>query len=49
MPVQVDGSVNLGTIELLSEAGFERFIAGSAVFDEGDPKMNVEELKSLIV
>ena len=49
MPVQVDGSVNLGAIELLSEAGFERFIAGSAVFDEGDPKMNIEELKSLIL
>jgi len=49
MPVQVDGSVNLGTIEQLSEVGFERFIAGSAVFDEGDPKMNIEELKSLIL
>ena len=49
MPVQVDGSVNLGTIEQLLEAGFERFVVGSAVFDEGDPKMNVEGLNNLIL
>ena len=41
--IQVDGGVNKDTIEEINEAGADKFVAGSAVF-EGDIKKNIEEL-----
>lgn len=49
MPIQVDGSVNMDTIERLKEAGVERFVVGSAVFGTDNPALSVEELESLVV
>lgn len=48
MPISVDGSVNQETIQRLANAGATRFVAGSAVFAEGDIAENIEKLESLI-
>ena len=45
--IQVDGGVNETNIAQLREAGVTKFVCGSAVFN-GDPKTNIEKLKSLI-
>ncbi len=34
--IEVDGGVNEGNIELLSKAGVDIFVAGSAIFSKGD-------------
>ena len=41
--IQVDGGVNLSTIEEARDAGVDVFVAGSAVFG-GDIEANVKEL-----
>lgn len=48
MPIQVDGSVNGDTIQQLRDAGVERFVAGSAIFDGTDVVGNVKTLNDLI-
>src|SRR3954454_9216164 len=43
--LQVDGGVSLETIERCVEAGADVFVAGSAVFDAGDPDAMVRSLR----
>ena len=43
--LQVDGGVSLETIERCAEAGAAVFVAGSAVFDAGDPDAMVRSLR----
>jgi len=47
MPISVDGSVNVDTIEEFVKAGATRFVAGSAIFD-GTPSENIKKLQSLL-
>jgi ribulose-phosphate 3-epimerase len=44
--LEVDGGVNLGTVDELVEAGVDAFVAGSAVFGGGDISRDVRALKS---
>jgi ribulose-phosphate 3-epimerase len=44
--IQVDGGVNENTIEDISNAGVDIFVAGSAVFNGSDYKKNIDKLKS---
>ena len=46
--ISVDGGVNEDTIQLLKEAGVDRFVAGSAVFGSGIAKENIEYLADII-
>ncbi len=48
MIISVDGSVNSETIKKLADAGATRFVAGSAVFGQGDVEENIKTLESLI-
>ena len=45
--LQVDGGVNLETVERCAAAGADVFVAGSAVFDASDPSLAVTELRRL--
>jgi len=42
--IEIDGGIDLQTIGPAVKAGVEIFVAGSAVFADGDPTVNVEEL-----
>ena len=42
--IEVDGGVDAGNIKALRQAGAEIFVAGSAVFGEGDPEAGVRRL-----
>ena len=44
--LQVDGGINLETIELARQAGADTFVAGSAVFDGVDPAAAIAGLRS---
>ncbi len=46
--IQVDGGVNGKTIERISDAGADVFVAGSAIFGSRDYKETIEEFKRLI-
>jgi ribulose-phosphate 3-epimerase len=46
--ISVDGGVNLDTIESLHDAGVTRFVCGSVIFKDPDPRMAISELKSTI-
>lgn len=48
VPISVDGSVNSDTIKKLADAGATRFVAGSAIFADGEVAENIEKLESLI-
>ena len=43
--LQVDGGINLETIEIARKAGADAFVAGSAVFKSDDPVQVVENLR----
>jgi len=43
--LQVDGGINLETIEIARKAGADAFVAGSAVFKSDDPAQVVENLR----
>lgn len=45
--IEVDGGINMDTIEEVSEAGCDVFVAGSAVFG-GDIQENIDNLRSLM-
>jgi len=47
-PVEVDGGVNLSTIADVKAAGTDLFVAGSAVFSNGDPGENYKNLAQRI-
>src|SRR6201987_523926 len=42
--IEVDGGVGLETVAEVVRAGAEILVAGSAVFEHGDPKNNVQKL-----
>ncbi|GLZ35952.1 ribulose-phosphate 3-epimerase [Lentzea sp. NBRC 105346] len=44
--VEIDGGINADTIEQAAEAGVDCFVAGSAVYDAGDPGKAVEALRA---
>ncbi|MET0237394.1 MAG: ribulose-phosphate 3-epimerase [Kibdelosporangium sp.] len=43
--VEIDGGINIDTIELAAEAGVDCFVAGSAVYSADDPAKAVEVLR----
>ena len=43
-PIEVDGGVDAGNVRTLVEAGASVLVAGSAVFDGGDPEAGVRRL-----
>jgi len=43
--LQVDGGVSAETIERCAEAGADVFVAGSAVYNAGDPAAAVQALR----
>ncbi len=45
MTVSVDGSVSLNTKDVLLEAGADRLVSGSAIFQSADPLLTIEEFK----
>ena len=45
--LQVDGGVNVQTIEIATEAGADTFVAGSAIFNATDPVEIVTALRAL--
>lgn len=47
-PICVDGSVNKDTVARLAKAGATRFICGSAIIGQNDPKAAHMQLSSLI-
>ena len=47
--LQVDGGVSAETIERCAEAGADTFVAGSAVYNSGDPDAMVNQLRDLAV
>ena len=44
--IQIDGGVNAGTISLISQAGVDVFVAGSAIFGSEDYRKTICELKA---
>ncbi len=44
--IQIDGGVNAGTIERISKAGVDVFVAGSAIFGSDDYARTISELKA---
>jgi len=46
--IQVDGGVNINTINDVSKAGADIFVAGSAIFNKDDYNKAISELKKLI-
>jgi ribulose-phosphate 3-epimerase len=45
--ISVDGGVNASNLQLLKQLGVNRAVVGSAIFGEGDPAENLEELEKL--
>lgn len=48
MLISVDGAVNRETIQKLKEAGADRFVVGSAVFEGGIVEENIRDLQDLV-
>lgn len=48
LPISVDGGINLQTINLVAQAGAERYVAGSAIFNDANVEKNIEALVSSI-
>lgn len=46
--VEVDGGVNERTIQSVSEAGADAFVAGSAIFGSADYKETIDKFRALI-
>lgn len=44
--IQIDGGVNTGTIDRISKAGVDVFVAGSAIFGSDDYAQTISELKT---
>ena len=45
--LEVDGGVSKNTARALADAGADRLVSGSAIFDSGSPKQAIEELEDL--
>jgi ribulose-phosphate 3-epimerase len=46
--IEVDGGVNKKTIQSVSEAGADAFVAGSAIFGSSDYRQTIDTFRSLI-
>lgn len=46
--IEVDGGVNLDTIKTLAQAGADIFVAGSAIFGQGDYQATISAMRDLI-
>jgi ribulose-phosphate 3-epimerase len=42
--IEVDGGIDLRTVPEVVRAGAEILVAGNAIFGEGDPTINVQQL-----
>ncbi|WP_327146510.1 ribulose-phosphate 3-epimerase [Nocardia sp. NBC_01327] len=47
--VEIDGGINMNTIEQAAEAGIDCFVAGSAVYGTADPAATVEALRQRVI
>ncbi|WP_040748882.1 ribulose-phosphate 3-epimerase [Nocardia transvalensis] len=47
--VEIDGGINMDTIEQAAEAGIDCFVAGSAVYGTEDPGATVEKLRQKVI
>ncbi|MRH87408.1 ribulose-phosphate 3-epimerase [Nocardia sp. SYP-A9097] len=47
--VEIDGGINMDTIEQAAEAGIDCFVAGSAVYGTADPAATVEALRQKVI
>lgn len=47
--LSVDGGIGPGTIGVAAEAGANVFVAGSAVFDQPDYRVAIEEMQAIAV
>lgn len=47
--VEIDGGINMDTIEQAAEAGVDCFVAGSAVYGTADPAATVETLRQKVI
>ncbi|RDI50727.1 ribulose-phosphate 3-epimerase [Nocardia mexicana] len=47
--VEIDGGINMNTIEQAAEAGIDCFVAGSAVYGTEDPGATVEKLRDKVI
>ncbi|AHH19285.1 ribulose-phosphate 3-epimerase [Nocardia nova] len=47
--VEIDGGINMDTIEAAAEAGVDCFVAGSAVYGTEDPAATVETLREKVI
>ena len=47
--VEIDGGINMNTIEAAAEAGVDCFVAGSAVYVTPDPAATVEALREKVI
>ncbi len=47
--VEIDGGINMDTIEAAAEAGVDCFVAGSAVYGTDDPAATVEVLRDKVI
>jgi ribulose-phosphate 3-epimerase len=47
--VEIDGGINMDTIEQAAAAGVDCFVAGSAVYGTDDPAATVEKLRQQVV
>jgi ribulose-phosphate 3-epimerase len=48
LDISVDGSVNEDTIHHLQDAGVDRFVIGSAIFADSDPRGKIKEFKDML-
>jgi ribulose-phosphate 3-epimerase len=46
--IEIDGGVNEKTIKMISDAGVDVFVAGSAIFKSPDYKKTIERFRELI-
>ncbi|UFT00407.1 ribulose-phosphate 3-epimerase [Nocardia huaxiensis] len=47
--IEIDGGINMDTIEQAAEAGVDCFVAGSAVYGTPDPAATVEALRQKVI
>ena len=48
IPIEVDGGINLATIDEVRQAGADIFVAGSAFFTGGEADPLVQKIRSFI-
>ena len=44
--LQVDGGVKIHNVAEIAKAGADTFVAGSAIFNDGDYKKTIDELRT---